>query len=146
MAFSSYGKAIVFSTSDFYGNKVTLTEKTWKGHVAPKHVEMVGLENEVERALQDPDEILPSAQFPDVFGFTYYSAALGAYVLGTGTMPTFTVTAAGVPTNVAQMRVVVQYDDPNIALGNTVGKVNTAYPVTFGKNPNFGTAIYKKKK
>jgi len=52
--------ALVFSTTDFFGNIVRLGTKTWREHVivGPEgHPEMAGYENLVKEVLEEPSMV-----------------------------------------------------------------------------------------
>jgi hypothetical protein len=121
---------VIFSTLDVYGNAITLYEGTWTSHIITEHTPMIGLENHVAAAIQEPDEINPSTRFQDSFGFRYENAAF-----------------ANISTS-NDIRVFVQYADPKSVLsGGTSGLITTAYPIDLARyNPKLGAAIYKKPK
>lgn len=110
-------KASIFSTFDPFNNKVVLFEKTWE-HIAGKHDEMAGREADVRQVVEDPDRIKTSTSFPDVFAFEKSTTTQG------------------------ELRVFVQYENPDFMRGGTTGKVDTAYPVDPNRKPKIGRVIY----
>jgi len=117
--------SLVFSTTDFYGNLVTLTQDTWRAHIVFYHPSMVGYESLVEKTIQDPQEIRLSL----------YSSTGVAFVSPRGVGP-----------RPEGIRVLVNYADTAYVKGATTGKVSTAYPVDLVKyrTPKLGKSIYKK--
>jgi hypothetical protein len=111
-----------FITTDVWNCAVSCTEERWHGHIVDEHPEMTGLENDVKAVVNDPATIYPSTLTGSSFAFE------------------------GISTS-KEIRVLVQYDDPKkVTLGNTSGKVQTAYPVDRTKYsvPNLGPAIYQR--
>jgi hypothetical protein len=117
--------SLVFSTTDFYGNLVTLSEDTWNAHVIIEHPAMAGFENLVEKTIQGPDIIRLSTASETGVAF---------------------VSPAGVGPSPEGIRVLVNYVDIFYEKGATSGKVQTAYPVDVIKygSPKLGRVIYKK--
>jgi hypothetical protein len=121
------GFPVIFSTSDFYGNTVTLYQTTWDGHIATEHAEMAGLEEFVEAAVVDPVEINPSTRFPDSLAFR------------------FEINRPAISIN--EIRVLVWYDSLDFLTGGTNGTVTTTYPIDLSQyNPALAAAIYTKQK
>lgn len=116
---------LVFSTTDFYGNLVTLSEDTWNTHVIIEHPAMAGLENLVQKTIQDPYEIRLSTASETGVAF---------------------VSPAGVGPRPEGIRVLVNYVDIVYEKGATSGKIQTAYPIDVIKygSSQIGRVIYKK--
>ncbi len=117
MAGSVKFKPIVFSTADPFGNSVVLTAKTWE-HIAGRHDEMAGQQDQVRKAIEAPDKIRVSTSANDVFAFEK------------------TVATA------QEIRVFIQYENPDFMKVKTTGKVDTAYPVDPARKPKIGQTIY----
>ena len=109
---------------DFWGNPVHCTAAWWTSHVLDPidgHPEMTGREAHVAKAVRDPDVIRPSTKTGKAFAFE-------------------TITTA------ETLRVIVYYDDPNIAsTGRTSGTIATAYPDDPAYTSQVGSPIYRKK-
>jgi|ERR1700685_336891 len=109
-----------FIVTDLWNCAVSCTENTWLTHIINEHTEMRGKEVEVQAVLKNPQTVYPSTLTGSSFAFE------------------------GVSTT-DEIRVLVTYEDPSkVTLGNTTGKVQTAYPVDRTKYaaPRIGTPIY----
>jgi hypothetical protein len=117
--------ALVFTTTDFFGNLVDFERGTWEGHVLVAHPEMAGYETLIKRVVEDPSEIRPSAHADTGLAF---------------------ISEPGIGPRPEGIRVLVNYADTNIQKGSTSGIIQTAYPVDIQKypKPQLGKAIYKK--
>lgn len=115
----------IFTTTDFYGNEVALTDNTWSYHVLDEHPEMAGHEKTLQEILQDPYEIRPSTQLNTAVAF---------------------ISDANVGPRPAGVRILVNYTDIHYEKGASSGTITTAYPVDIIKygNPQLAAAIYKK--
>jgi hypothetical protein len=118
-------KDLLWSTSDYYGNQITLGAETWDTHVLMGHPEMSAYGPLVKQTVEQPYEIRESTQSATALAF--------ASAPGTGPSP-------------EGIRVLVNYADMYFAKGATSGAVMTAYPVDIGKfgNPRLGKTIYRK--
>lgn len=116
---------LIFSTTDCYGNLVTLSEDTWNTHVTIEHPEMAGLETVVQQTVEEPFEIRVSA-FSDT-GVAF-------------------VSTPGAGSHAEGIRVLVNYADVVYEKGSTSGKIQTAYPIDVIKygRPQLGRVIYRK--
>lgn len=126
---------VVFSTSGFRGNTITLYGATWNDKIVIEHPEMARLENYVEAAIIDPDEIRPSTRFSDAFGFKYSSPELVGALAGIGSTAT-------------EIRVLVYTNNQNNFMGGgTACLITTAYPIDLSAyTPKLGPPIFTKKK
>jgi hypothetical protein len=126
---------VVFSTAGFRGNTITLYGPTWNDKIVIGHPEMAGLEDYVQSAIIDPDEIRPSTRFADSFGFKYSS-------------PELVDALAGVGSTATEIRVLVYTTDPNnFMVGGTSSLITTAYPIDLSAyTPRLGPPIFTKKK
>jgi hypothetical protein len=116
---------LVFSTTDFYGNLVTLSGDTWNTHIVVDHPDMAGCENLVQETVQDPHEIRVST------------------LSDTGVV---FVSSSGVGPRPEGIRVLVDYADAFYEKGASSGRIVTAYPIDIVKysRPNIGRLIHKK--
>ena len=118
-------ETLVFSTTDFFGNLVELTQATWNLHVLDEHPQMAGWEEAVCDVIRDPHEIRVSTEYDTGVAF---------------------ISDAGVGPRPEGIRALVAFVDKFYEKGATTGIVVTAYPVDIAKyrNPHLGKTIYKK--
>jgi hypothetical protein len=113
----------VLATPDFWGNPVHCTADNWTGHIIDPldgHPELAGREQDVAKAIQDPEIIRPSTKTGKAFAFERVTTA-------------------------DTIRAIVYYDDQlNIKTGGTFGWVGTAYPVDTAYSSQVGAPIYQK--
>ena len=113
------------NTIDVWGCPVHCTSDQWNGHIIDPiegHVEMIGREVDVARAIQDPDVVRPSTKTGLAFAFETVSTS-------------------------ETVRVFVYYDNPTLMrAGRTRGRVATAYVDTPDYTSQVGAPIYTKAK
>jgi hypothetical protein len=117
--------SFIFSTTDFFGNLVNLTQGTWDSHITVEHPQMVGYHGIVQDVIEDPEEIRPSTLSDTGIAF---------------------ISAPGIGPRAEGIRVLVNYGDTQYEKGSSTGNVMTAYPIDVVKYgyPQLGPAIYKK--
>jgi len=114
-------KPLSLLATDPRGNIVICAQSVWDGHIAKYHPEMKGRIGDIESALVDPDAIRQSKARPNAEIFEWIAA------------------------DTMQIRVAVTFDVIALAPhGQTMGKVNSAYPVDPIEydTPNVGNYIY----
>lgn len=120
-------KKLIFSTTDYFGNLLELTEDTWLNHVLDPtgHPQMSGYENLVKQVVQDPYEIRLSTQH--VTGVAFISET------NVGPRP-------------EGIRVLVNFSSTAYEKGSSHGIVMTAYPIDTVQvpRPQLGRTIFKK--
>lgn len=119
---------LVFSTTDYFGNLVTLAQGTWVEHILDPqqgHPEMEGLEDIVEDVIKNPNEIRISSG--ETTALLYISSP------GVGPRP-------------EGVRAVVKYETTLYEKGATRGAVATAYPIDIKKygTGGLGKRIYQR--
>jgi hypothetical protein len=118
--------SFVFSTTDVYGNIVTLDSERWLTHILGEHPQMWGCELAVRKTVEDPAEVRRS--------------------LNVNTSVAY-VSEPNVGPRAEGIRVIVDYNDTSYEKGATSGMIITAYPVDiviYG-SPQIGKTIYKKR-
>src|SRR6185437_11597043 len=53
-------KQLIIQTTDYRGNEVICTQKTWNSHISVDHPQMRGRQDEVKATLADPALVYPS--------------------------------------------------------------------------------------
>lgn len=125
MPLKSKRKNLVWDTTDFFGNYITLEQVTWNEHIVVEHPAMASYEALTKSVVENPDEIRLSTQ---------QQTAL-AFISGPGTGP-----------GPEGIRALVNYTDNSYEKGSSFGRIVTAYPVDIIKygTPKLGKLIYKR--
>jgi hypothetical protein len=118
-------KPIIFSTTDVWGNLISLSSKTWNTHITLDHPEMASLQSLIQQVVQDPFEVRESTNFSTSVAF---------------------ISEPGAGSHTEGIRVLVDYADTHYQKGASSGNVTTAYPIDTIKYsaPQLGKSIYKK--
>lgn len=116
---------LVWSTTDYFGNYVTLGRVTWDAHVLDQHPEMDTYESLVKSTIERPYEIRKSTKNNTALAFS---------------------SEPGSGPSTEGIRALVNYADMYFEKGSTVGMIVTAYPVDIAKygTPMLGKSVYKR--
>ena len=116
----------IFTTTDVYGNYISLGRGTWEGHIVVEHPDMAGLELLVENVIVDPALIRTSSKSNTGVAF---------------------ISDPGIGPRPEGIRVLVNYSDTYYEMGASSGIVQTAYPIDIFQygNPQLARIIYERK-